>query len=196
MGEARRYLDEQGLEGLTLREVARRAGVSHGAPLRHFPSLAALCSVVAAQGFRELYDEVATAMDGAGDEPLARLRAAGHGYVRFAVANPGPFSLLFRPDRCDWTDAELMAAGEAAFTQIVAAVAGAQGAGWRPDDHPAELAGVVWATLHGLASLTLQTSLPHTVAAHGGDADLTHLTDLAQDLLGTATPVPTTGGAP
>ncbi|HEY8058086.1 MAG TPA: helix-turn-helix domain-containing protein, partial [Acidimicrobiales bacterium] len=66
---ARAHLDEHGLEGLTLREIARQAGVSHGAPLRHFPSLAALCSAVATQAFRELYEQAAAAMDGAGDDP-------------------------------------------------------------------------------------------------------------------------------
>ena len=56
-------LDEQGLDGLTLRAIARRAGVSHGAPLRHFPTLAALLSAVAAQGFRELIAAVDAQID-------------------------------------------------------------------------------------------------------------------------------------
>ena len=99
MATARTYLDEYGLEGLTLREIARRAGVSHGAPLRHFDSLAALCSVVATEAFEGLYGAVADAMATAGDEPRTRLQAAGHAYVRFAVANPGAYSLMFRPDR-------------------------------------------------------------------------------------------------
>ncbi len=186
---ARTYLDEHGLEGLTLREVARQAGVSHGAPLRHFPSLAALCSVVATQGFRELYDEVARRMEtlGPGATAEERLRAAGQGYVAYAVANPGPYSLMFRPDRCDPADAELQRSGQAAFAQLLFCVAEAQAEGWRPDDHTAELAGVVWAAVHGLASLSIQGSLPYAVALNGGDPDLDHLTHLAQDLLVTPT---------
>jgi AcrR family transcriptional regulator len=180
---ARQYLDEHGLEGLTLREVARRAHVSHGAPLRHFPSLAALCSVVATQGFRELYDEVAARMEGAGPDASSRLRAAGEGYVAFAVANPGPYSLMFRPDRCDLSDPELERAGQAAFAQLLFAVSEAQAEGWRRDDHTADLAGVVWAQVHGLATLSLQGSLPWAVAQNGGDPDLDHLIDLSQDLL-------------
>jgi len=182
---ARAHLDEHGLEGLTLRQVARRAGVSHGAPLRHFPSLAALCSAVAAEAFENLYAEVGRAMDAVGDEALARLRAAGQAYVRFALANPGPFQLMFRPDRCDPEDAALRAAGGAAFAQILFATSEAQAAGWRADDPTAEVTAVVWATAHGLATLTLQGSLPVTVAAHGGEPDLFHLLDLAQDALGT-----------
>ena len=87
---ARAHLDEHGLEGLTLREIARRAGVSHGAPLRHFASLAALCSAVATQGFRQLYADIAEAMEAAGPDGRDRLCASGQAYVRFAVANPGP----------------------------------------------------------------------------------------------------------
>jgi AcrR family transcriptional regulator len=182
---ARSHLDEHGLDGLSLREVARRAGVSHGAPLRHFPSLAALCSVVAAEAFEGLYAEVAAAMDEVGDDPLDRLRAAGRGYVRFATANPGPFTLMFRRDLCDGDDPHLVAAGGAAFAQILFATSEAQGAGWRPDDHTADLAAVIWAQVHGFASLTLLGSMSRAVAGNGGDPDLDHLLDLAQDVLGT-----------
>ena len=59
---ARRLLDADGLEPLTLREIARRGGLSHGAPLRHFPSLATLLAAVAAQGFRELFASVEAAV--------------------------------------------------------------------------------------------------------------------------------------
>lgn len=183
---ARAYLDEHGLEGLTLREIARRADVSHGAPLRHFPSLVALCSVVATQGFRELHAEVAARLDAVGPEADARerLRAAGHGYLAFATTNPGPYSLMFRPDRCDRDDPEFQASGYAAFTQLLDAVAAAQDEGWHPENATADLAGVVWAIVHGLATLSAQGSLPSVVALHGGNPDLTHLVDLAQDLLG------------
>jgi AcrR family transcriptional regulator len=180
---ARSYLDEHGLEGLTLREIARRAGVSHGAPLRHFDSLAALCSVVATEAFHGLYAEVAAAMEAVGDAPRTRLQAAGQGYVRFAVANPGPYSLMFRPDRCDPTDTDLQAAGQAAFAQLLFAVSEAQAAGWRPDDHTADLAALVWSGVHGVASLTILGALERTVTPSGGNADLTHLIDLNQHLL-------------
>jgi AcrR family transcriptional regulator len=194
---ARTYLDEHGLEGLTLREIARRAGVSHGAPLRHFDSLAALCSVVATEAFEGLYGAVADAMAAAGDEPRTRLQAAGHAYVRFAVANPGPYSLMFRPDRCDPSDADLQAAGQAAFAQLLFAVSEAQGAGWHPADHTADLAAVVWSGVHGVAGLAILGVLDRTVAVNGGDADLTHLLDLTQRLLDLPQPSPTPfGGEP
>ena len=194
---ARAHLDEHGLEGLTLREIARQAGVSHGAPLRHFPSLAALCSAVATEAFRELYEQAAAAMDGAGDDPRDRLCASGQSYVRFAVGHPGAYNLMFRPDRCDPTDADLQAAGQAAFAQLLFAVAEAQAAGWRPEVHTADLAAIVWSTVHGVAGLTILGALERTVTPMGGNADLTHLTDLVQRLLDLPQPSPTPlGGEP
>src|SRR5216117_148295 len=78
-------LAEQGVAGVSLREIARRAGVSHGAPLRHFPTLGALLAAVAAEGFRDLYTSVDGAVRArASSDPLGRLKAAAHGYVDFA----------------------------------------------------------------------------------------------------------------
>ena len=184
MAAARAHLDQHGLEDLSLRAVARRAGVSHGAPLRHFPSLASLCSAVAAEAFEGLYAEAASAMDAAGDDPLARLRGAGHGYLTFATNNPGPYSLMFRPDRCDRSDPALQAASQAAFAQILFACSEAQAAGWRSDLPTAEVAGLLWITVHGLASLAQQGSLASAVGGNGGNPDVHHLLDLAQSVLG------------
>src|SRR6478672_7670037 len=93
---ARAYLDQEGVDGIGLREIARRAGVSHGAPLRHFPTLGALLAAVAAEGFRDLYTSVDGAVrSAASPDPLVRLKAAAHGYVDFARTNPGVFALIF-----------------------------------------------------------------------------------------------------
>jgi AcrR family transcriptional regulator len=83
-------LDEQGLDGLTLRAIARRAGVSHGAPLRHFPSLASLLAAVAAEGFEELIAAVDRETGAlAEDAPaLTRLAAAGRSRSRTRVSSP------------------------------------------------------------------------------------------------------------
>src|SRR3954470_22879091 len=106
VASARGMVDETGVEGLTLRAIARRAGVSHGAPLRHFPSLSALLAAVGAQGFRDLI----TAVDAhlaplpAAAPSIERLSAAGRAYVHFAIANPGVFTVMFSPDRIEPTD--------------------------------------------------------------------------------------------
>ncbi len=158
---ARRLLDAEGLEPLTLREIARRGGLSHGAPLRHFPSLATLLSAVAAQGFRELMDAVdaAVAEAPARATPLEHLAAAGRGYVRFALGSPGVFALMFRPERLDPSDESYRDAGTAAFDQLRQLVAAAQAWGFHPAVSTTHLAAVVWASVHGLAQLWLQGAL-------------------------------------
>src|SRR5262245_19918622 len=88
-------LVEQGLAAMTLRNIARAAGVSHGAPLRHFTSLADLLAEVAAHGFRTLSESIekSAAQLAPGVGPLARLRAGSRAYVECAVANPSLFAL-------------------------------------------------------------------------------------------------------
>ncbi len=177
---ARAYLDAEGLEGIGLREIARRAGVSHGAPHRHFATLGALLAAVAAEGFRDLVASVTAATETvAADDPLARLAASSFGYVRFAEANPGVFGLMFRRDLCDTQDLEYITAGGIAFGQLVSFVGAAQAAGFHPDAPCAELAGVLWATMHGLASLHLHGALAPTT----GQSNLDVLVNQANSIV-------------
>ncbi len=185
---ARDYLDAEGLDGIGLREIARRAGLSHGAPLRHFPTLGALLAAVAAEGFRDLQRSVDHALVLADPTaPRERLAAAAYGYVRFAAANPGVFGLMFRSDLCDTSDSEYATEGSAAFGQLVDLVVDAQASGFHPGAVPAELAGVLWSTMHGLASLHLHDALAPTT----GQTDLDALVRLANLLaFGVSTPPP------
>lgn len=177
---ARQYLDQEGVDGIGLREIARRAGLSHGAPLRHFPTLGALLAAVAAEGFRDLMAGIEIAVQGvADDDPIERLAAAGFGYQRFALTHPGVFGLMFRGDLCDTSVVEYVTAGGMAFGQLVTLVVDAQTAGFHPTREPAELAGVVWATCHGLASLHLHGALIPTT----GQVDPGVLQELANSLL-------------
>jgi AcrR family transcriptional regulator len=175
---ARDVVAADGIEGLTLRAIARRAGVSHGAPLRHFPTLAALLAAVAADGFTRLMAtiaaHVATAVQAAAaaGTPLdarQRLAVAGRAYVAFAIAEPGVYTVMFRPDRVDVDDPAYQAQGTASFGQLVAMVEDAQAEGWHPDDRPEELAGVLWANVHGVAELTLHGALPTVVGEPAPD---------------------------
>jgi AcrR family transcriptional regulator len=166
---AREVVADDGLEGLTLRAIARRAGVSHGAPLRHFASLAALLAAVAADGFTRLtaaidahLSEVDAAAEAEGTplDPRRRLAAAGRAYVDFALADPGVFSVTFRPERVDVDDLDYQLRGFASFRQLVDLVEAAQAAGWRTEEPSGELAAVLWAHVHGLAVLVLHGALP------------------------------------
>ena len=166
---ARDVLADEGLEGLSLRAIARRAGVSHGAPLRHFPTLASLLAALATEGFDRLVDTVdadlaaaeKAAADAGAPPPGARRRlgVAGRAYIRFALADPGVFSVTFRPERVDVTDPDYQAAGFRSFQQLVDLVEGAQADGWQPGVPARDLAAVLWANVHGLATLALHGGL-------------------------------------
>ncbi len=148
-------LASEGLESITLRAIARRAGVSHGAPLRHYRSLADLLAEVAAFGFRLLERSLQEAAEAAppGAGPRARLDAASRAYVHTAVANDALFGLMFRPDTIDVENARFQADSMAAFDRLLTLVRAAQDAGWRTDQDTRLLAGVAWAQVHGLATL-------------------------------------------
>ena len=176
LASARAVVADEGLEGLTLRAIARHAGVSHGAPLRHFPTLAALLAALAAEGFTGLMaaidDGLATADRRAAEQgvtvtPRQRVAVAGRAYVRYALGDPGVYVVMFRQERIDLSIPEYQAQGFAAFRQLVDLVAAAQADGWRTDDRTDELAAVFWANVHGIADLALHGSL---VAVVGPDA--------------------------
>ncbi|MEU6825063.1 TetR/AcrR family transcriptional regulator [Streptomyces atriruber] len=149
----------QGVQALTLREIARRAGVSHGAPRRHFPTHVSLLSAIARRGFAELAAEVAKALgegrgEGAGADavPDARtqLRALSRAYLDFAVAHRGMFELMFRHDLLESNQLGLRETSLPLFDVLVGLVAEARpgsGAGARV------VAGALWANLHGIAQL-------------------------------------------
>ena len=155
---ARQVVERDGLGGLTLRAIAREAGVSHGAPLRHFPTLASLLAALGAWGFEQLMAAVSEAIAPVSDV-RDRVAAAGRGYITFALGQPGVYSVMFRPDLIDTADPAYAAAGIASFEQLATLVAAAQADGWRPDEPRDRLASVLWAQVHGLADLRIHGSL-------------------------------------
>jgi len=174
-------LRAEGLEGLSLRSIARRAGLSHGAPLRHFASLAELRSEVAALGFRQLSEAIAksAASLAPGSGPLARLRAGSRAYVECAVANRALFALMFRPELLDAESESYARDGSASFEHVATQVRAAQDAGWHPQRDTRVLAGVVWASLHGLATLWAQGAFSGVVP----DASLDDALNTALELV-------------
>jgi len=178
-------LDEDGLVGLSLREVARRAGVTHGAPLRHYASFATLLSEVAARGFRTLADAVdeAAAAVPAGAGPTARLAAGARAYLDCAMKSRGRFALMFRPELLDPRHEVFARESRNAFEGLVRLVRAAQDAGFRTDADTRRLAGSLWASMHGLASLWVHGA--YTGPVPGVSLD-DAMTDLIALVLGTA----------
>ncbi len=157
------YLDDRGLDGLTLRQIARDAGVSHGAPLRHFTSLSALLSAVAARSFDTMTETIRSYSEQVDDDPLGRLFRAGRGYVGYALANPGSYQLMFRPELLDRTNPEYLRASIAVYDQLATLTALAQATGWRSASPHEHLTGVLWAGVHGIAFAPDPRSTTHGI---------------------------------
>src|SRR3982075_1705507 len=158
---AERVLERDGLQGLTLRAVAREAGVSHAAPTHHFGDLTGLVSELAAIGFRQFNAAmaVAGAIEGSGlEKAMARAKA----YVAYAQAHPGMYGLMFRTERLDMTRPSLHEAATASF----AGLAGAIGARRQEQisgetlslDQAAAIARA-WSLVHGFTTLLLDGRL-------------------------------------
>ena len=136
-----------------MREVARQAGVSAAAPYHHFADKAALIAALATEGYAALTAALRAAW-AAEDDPAERIAALGMAYVRFAVAHPAAFRLMFRPElRGLRADASLAQAAAASYGVLVAGIRAAQDAGAITPGDPAPLALTAWATVHGLAVL-------------------------------------------
>lgn len=158
VGAALRLLADDGADAVSLRAVARRAGVSAMAPYRHYPDKEALLAAVAAQGFDGLRD-VLRAADEAAPAGQA-LVAQAVAYVRYALENPALFRLMFGPKRL-CTHPELIAAGEAAYAVLAARVAAEAPA---DADRDSRALGC-WSLVHGLASLFLDGRISDKTAA-------------------------------
>ncbi len=149
-----RILRTDGLEALTLRAVARAAGVSQTAPYRHFADRRALMGAIAADGFRELDRAMGEAMSqGGGREGFKGIAVA---YVRFAQTNPALYHVMFGPEVANTADLpELRGAARSALGFVQSGLEQLQQVGLvKPGD--AAIMGVAcWAALHGLVSLIL-----------------------------------------
>ncbi|MDB4970155.1 MAG: TetR family transcriptional regulator [Myxococcales bacterium] len=156
---ALRIVEQAGPGALSLRELARRAGVSHAAPYRHFASREALLEALAIEGFRGLGDEM-QACGGDERDPLLRFRALGVAYVRYAVAHPGHFKVMFSSELHEAEQSpELRAAGEPTLQALVDCLAEGQRAGVVRDGEPAALAVPAWSIVHGIAMLLIDGQL-------------------------------------
>jgi AcrR family transcriptional regulator len=154
---ARAALREAGLEGCSLREVARRAGVSHAAPYHHFASREAFLGALAAEGYAALDEAMAAAQAAAPQDPAAQLAAVGMGYFLLARRQPDLFRLMTRPEHLGPPPEAAPAPGAAClgpYGRLQAVLARLLG---RPAvDAETHLC---WAAVHGLALLALDGGL-------------------------------------
>jgi AcrR family transcriptional regulator len=158
---AETVLERDGLQGLTLRAVARQAGVSHAAPTHHFGDLTGLVSELAAIGFRQ-FNAAMRAAGATAVLPLEKALAHAKAYVAYARAHPGMYAVMFRHERLDMTRPALHEAAHAAF----AGLAGSIGASRHEHiseqalslDQAAAIARA-WSQVHGFTMLLLDGRL-------------------------------------
>ncbi|MEL6202561.1 MAG: TetR/AcrR family transcriptional regulator [Pseudomonadota bacterium] len=148
-------LEEKGLESLSLRSIAGRVGVSHTAPKNHFDGLRGLLTAIATRGFEMHSQEMQSGVE---DQPpgKARLHAACNGYVRFALANPQLFKLMFSRTLRDRSNPDLQRAAWASYSVLRNIAHGldwdkadASGGPWRTE-------WMLWSMVHGYAMLLIE----------------------------------------
>lgn len=166
---ARRLVKQHGPEQFSLREAAREAGVSPNAAYRHFADRRALLRQLARQGFLELAMEMEQAMAAAGDDPVARFRANGLAYVRFATRESDLFTLMFGPygagGGTEGLDARGPATGMTGFDLLGSVLDGLVVAGYLAPADRAGAEAMLWPAVHGIAVLTNAGVMPPPVEA-------------------------------
>lgn len=145
LAAAEAELTDRGVEGFSLRAVAKRAGVSHAAPAHHFGDVQGLLTALAAEGFRRFLAAMEAREAGVID-PEDRAIRAGLGYMDFAMARPALFRLIFSSSRPQFSNPDLNAAGGAAYDHLVDLV--------RPFGGDLADITALWAMSHGLADLS------------------------------------------
>jgi len=159
LDEALSTIRAEGVDGLTLREIGARVGVSRTALYRHFADKRALLAAVATEGFRTLRQQLVASWE-AGGRGRAAFESMGVVYVRFAAANPSHYRVMFGgfvdPNACD---PELAAEAAGAFQALVDALAALQGDGSMRAEDTVTMARFVWAVVHGVAMLGIDGQL-------------------------------------
>lgn len=168
LGAALELVREAGLGAISLREVARRAGVSHAAPAHHFGDKAGLLTALAIQGFGLFGNALREGAARGADDPMQRLSWVGWAYVMFAAKHRAHFEIMFRPELLHRMNAELLAAAGEAYLVLTDAVK----ACWpNATEQERDLQATrLWSEVHGLATLWLHGNLPQHATPDALDA--------------------------
>src|ERR1700759_2709793 len=176
---AEKVLERDGLQGLTLRAVAREAGVSHAAPTHHFGDLTGLVSELAAIGFRQFNTAMAESCGPDTPYPLRGL-ARAKAYVAYAQAHPGMYGLMFRTERLDYSRPSLHEAAEASFAGLAHAIAASRHEQIAEAPLTLEQAAAIaraWSLVHGFTMLLLDGRLEDILHRLPKGTDSTMLLD-------------------
>jgi AcrR family transcriptional regulator len=157
-------LAKEGVGSLSLRSVAKKAGVSHSAPYAHFTDKQALIAAISTEGYRRIFERIEAATEQYEGDPQRQLLEAGWAYLQFAMDDPDHFKISLSgsvEQERDYPD--LKAASKAGFAAIVKIVDACQAQGLFAGA-PADAAAVsLWSMVHGLACLVLEGQVSHTL---------------------------------
>ena len=151
--QAEQTLAERGAGSLSLRELARAAGVSHSAPRRHFPTRQALLDALAVTGFQRLGRQLDAAMQPADGTFARRLTAFAQAYVRFATRHPALLDLMFTCLHRPGASHQVREANDQAFTATIELIARARAQEDIAGYDPGQVATAILATVQGLAAI-------------------------------------------
>ena len=157
-------LSDSGAAGFSLREVARRVGVSHAAPAHHFADAQGLLAALATEGFRRLLASMRARQATVGEDPRDRLVASGLGYADCARSSPALFRLMFGDERIAAPPPELAEAGEAAFLHLCADVERLLGVSPFADARAMSRVMAAWSVVHGFVTLLNAGHMPQAAS--------------------------------
>lgn len=181
---AEELLEARGVEGFTLRECARRAGVSHGAPAHHFGDATGLLSELTATSFESLLGLMIQYRRESGRDPFGQFVATGLAYVDYALAHRARFQLMFRGARLDFGNERLALAAGRTYEQLEETLKALTPPRGRKALSLDERASLAWSIVHGVATLALENE---KLAATPKDASGVH--DAVRRMLEASRPV-------
>ena len=164
IGAGVKILAKEGVGGLSLRKVAKKAGVSHSAPYAHFPDKQSLIAAISTEGFKQLYAELDAAISPYAKNPRRQLAEGAWAYVQFAMDNTDTFNTMFSGVLEKEKDyPAYVESSRKTFERVVEIIRVCQDAGVLRSGPTEIMAISVWGQLHGIISLALEGQIPHTV---------------------------------
>ena len=159
-----KILSKEGAGGLSLRKVAKQAGVSHSAPYAHFTDKQSLIAAISTEGFKQLYAELDAAILSYPSDPKQQLMEGAWAYVQFAINNTDAFKIMFSGVLEKERDyPSFVEISHKTFERVVDIVKSCQEAGVLHSAPPEIMAVAVWGQLHGIISLILEGQVSHVV---------------------------------
>jgi AcrR family transcriptional regulator len=166
-------LSKEGIEGLSLRKVAQRAGVSHNAPYSHFPDKQSLVAAISTEGFHKLYNQLDAAISAHYNDPKGQLQEGAWAYVQFAINNTDTFKIMFSGIlEKEKEYPAFVEISQKTFERVVQIVRVCQDAGILKSGSPELMAVALWGQIHGIVSLLLEGQISHAVLDTLGIRDI------------------------